>query len=156
MNTTLCAKFFLNFRRALWPFENCCTSSTPQTGRSSDRLAWAFFNLSSIVQATRPNLLLISWSSPPNSILILADIIGLRSSDGSNGTGKGAAMNRFEISRADSNIPVLSKRGPRFATKEQVAARKHNTAAPYFRLIDPICKGFMELATDPSEFEGLK
>src|SRR5437899_2413708 len=65
-------------------------------------------------------------------------------------------MNRFEISRADSNVPMLSKRGPRFATKEQVAARKHNTAAPYFRLIDPICKGFMQQATDPREFEGLK
>jgi hypothetical protein len=43
-----------------------------------------------------------------------------------------------------------------YATREEHAARKHQTPLPYFRLEDSLCKSFLEIAKDPWEFEGLK
>lgn len=44
----------------------------------------------------------------------------------------------------------------RFVTCEERQARRHASAVPYFRLQDGFCRAFLELATDPREFEGLK
>lgn len=52
--------------------------------------------------------------------------------------------------------PVNLKRRATFATREEITARRHNTGLPYFRLDDSLCKRFLELATDPGDFEGLK
>jgi hypothetical protein len=56
------------------------------------------------------------------------------------------------------DLPRIAPQGrrTRFITCEERRARKTNTAKPYFRLDDGLCKGFLELATYPSEFEGLK
>jgi len=43
-----------------------------------------------------------------------------------------------------------------YSTKEAQAALKHNSVLPYFRLDDPFCRRFLELASVPGEFEGLK
>jgi len=48
------------------------------------------------------------------------------------------------------------RRITRFATREQQAARKHNNPLPYFRLEDTLCRRFLEAATSPTEFEGVK
>jgi len=50
----------------------------------------------------------------------------------------------------------LPKRAARFITREERLARKTKSAKPYFRLGDSLCKRFLELATYPAEFEGLK
>jgi hypothetical protein len=54
------------------------------------------------------------------------------------------------------NSPSITPqgRGTRFVTREEHLARKANNAMPYFRLEDSLCKGFLELATCPSEAEG--
>jgi len=44
----------------------------------------------------------------------------------------------------------------RFVTREEEQVRRHGSAVPYFRLQDGLCRAFLELATDPREFEGLK
>lgn len=43
-----------------------------------------------------------------------------------------------------------------YSTREEQFARRYGVAGPYFRLQDSLCKTFLELATDPREFEGLK
>ena len=48
------------------------------------------------------------------------------------------------------------RRATRFATREERAARKHNSPLPYFRVEDKLCRQFLEAATNPREFEGLK
>ena len=48
------------------------------------------------------------------------------------------------------------RRAARFATREERAARKHKSPLPYFRVEDKLCRQFLEAATDPREFEGLK
>lgn len=48
------------------------------------------------------------------------------------------------------------RRITRFATREQQAARKHSNPLPYFRPEDNLCRRFLEAATSPMEFEGLK
>jgi hypothetical protein len=45
--------------------------------------------------------------------------------------------------------------GP-YATREEQTARESNSAAPYFRLKDSLCRSFLKQATDPGEFTGLK
>ena len=51
---------------------------------------------------------------------------------------------------------VRRKQAASYITKEKRLARRHDSPVPYFRLEDPLCKGFLELATDPQEFEGMK
>lgn len=63
-------------------------------------------------------------------------------------------MKRFDLG-FDSNIAQAQGRVD-YATGEEWFARKHNSVVPYFRLSDSLCKKFLELATDPQEFEGLK
>jgi hypothetical protein len=41
-------------------------------------------------------------------------------------------------------------------TREERFARRHDSPAPYFRLQDSLCKAFLQQATNPREFEGLK
>jgi hypothetical protein len=60
--------------------------------------------------------------------------------------------------RSPSDLPWTApqSRVTRFITREERLARKTKSAKPYFRLEDGLCKSFLELATYPSEFEGLK
>jgi hypothetical protein len=56
------------------------------------------------------------------------------------------------------NSPGSAPQGKltQFITREEHLAREANNAMPYFRLDDSLCKGFLNLATCPSEVEGFK
>jgi hypothetical protein len=43
-----------------------------------------------------------------------------------------------------------------FRTAEEIAAAEGNTVRPYLRLEDSLCRRFLQLATDPREFAGLR
>lgn len=53
--------------------------------------------------------------------------------------------------------PDLAASAPAcFQTREERIARRHGTPGPYFRLEDSVCRRFLERATDPVEFAGLR
>ena len=67
-------------------------------------------------------------------------------------------MKPHDLAFADSVVAHCRKCGVdgSYVTREAQAALKHNSALPYFRLEDSLCRRFLELAAVPSEFEGLK
>jgi len=55
-----------------------------------------------------------------------------------------------------AQLPASTKTIPAYATREQQLAQKHNTAAPYLRLEDGLCRAFLQSGASPCEFEGVK
>jgi len=43
-----------------------------------------------------------------------------------------------------------------YTTREQQLAQRHNTAAPYLRLEDDLCRAFLQAGVDPLDFEAVK